>query len=45
MGFLGERFTSWYATQQSARGEAVAMLPMTFDEAAKPKDATDNRIQ
>lgn len=45
IGFLGERFTSWYATQQSARGEAVAMLPMTFDADAKPKDATDNRIQ
>ena len=44
IGFLGERFTSWYATQQSARGNNVVMLPMTFDQDAKPKDATDNRV-
>lgn len=43
MGFLGERFTSWFITHMAARGKAVAMLPMTFDQDAKPKDATDDR--
>ena len=44
MGFLGERFTSWFVTQQAARGQEVVSLPMTFDADAKPKDATDNRV-
>lgn len=43
MGFLGERFTSWYVTQQAARKKQVVQLPVIFDGNAKPSDATDAR--
>lgn len=43
IGFLGERFTSWYTAAQHFLGKEVIELPMEFHENWKPKTATDSR--
>lgn len=44
IGFLAERFTSWYVTQQAlGHSKVVAQVPVPLDELAKPVTANDNR--
>lgn len=43
IGFLGERFTSWYVTAQHFLGKQVIQLPVNFYPDWKPVTATDGR--
>lgn len=43
IGFLGERFTSWYVTAKHFLGKSVAQLPMQFHKDWKPQTAKDSR--
>ena len=43
IGFLGERFTSWYVTAQHFNGKTAIQLPLEVHQDWKPKTATDDR--
>ena len=45
IGFLGERYTSWYVTTQHLLGKNVVELPVQFYKDWKPLTAVDNRAQ
>ena len=46
IGFLAERFTSWYIyTMALGEGKVVGQVNMLFDPDEKPKTAVDNRQQ
>lgn len=45
IGFLGERYTSWYVTTQHLLGKNVITLPVNFYKNWKPSTAVDTRVK
>lgn len=43
LGFLGERFTSWFVAAQAFQGKQVVQLPVSFYADWKPSTVDDSR--